>query len=435
MTDTEQTSHQASQAQATEAQVSEAQALADLVIYESILAAAQKIEGAVLGTPCLPAPRLSELTGAEVFVKYENMQVTGAFKERGALVKLLSLSEKERARGVIAVSAGNHAQGVAYHASRLGIKATIVMPALTPFVKISATRGFGAEVVLVGDTLAEAKAEADRLAEAHGYVWVHPYDDVEVIRGQGTIALEMLAAQPDLDMLVVPVGGGGLIAGMAVAAKAIKPQIEVIGVETVLYPGMWGALYNKEVRCEGATIAEGIAVRDIGLITQEVIKRTVDDILLVKESTLEQAINAYLTLQRTIAEGAGAAGLAAMLSDRERFVGKRVGLVLCGGNIDPRLLSKIVVRELARDGRVVSIRIDTPDKPGVLGEIAMTIGNMQGNVVDVAHHRLFLNVPAKGATLDVTFEAFTAQHGTDIVQALREKGYTVKHLDVAQAVG
>ncbi|MFD1694654.1 threonine ammonia-lyase [Roseibium aestuarii] len=413
---------------------SEAAALAATLTLDSIRQAAELLKDAVIETPCLPAPRLSELTGAEVFVKYENMQVTGAFKERGALIKLLSLSAEERARGVIAVSAGNHAQGVAYHASRLGIKATIVMPALTPFVKISATRGFGAEVVLVGDTLAEAKAEADRLAEAHGYVWVHPYDDVEVMRGQGTIALEMLKSQPNLDTLVVPVGGGGLIAGMAVAAKALKPSIEVIGVETVLYPGMWGALHDKEVRCEGATIAEGIAVRDIGLITQEVVKATVDEIILVKESTLEQAINAYLTLQRTIAEGAGAAGLAALLSEPERFAGKRVGLVLCGGNIDPRLLSKIVVRELARDGKVVSIRIDTPDRPGVLGDIAMTIGDMQGNVVDVAHHRLFLNVPAKGATLDVTFEAFTAQHGKDIVQALRDKGYTVRHLDVAQTM-
>lgn len=402
------------------------------VTFAKIQAAAALIEGAVLQTPCLPAPRLSQLTGADVFVKYENMQVTGAFKERGALVKLSSLTEDERARGVIAVSAGNHAQGVAYHAGRLGIPATIVMPVLTPFVKISATRGYGAEVVLAGNTLAEAKEEADRLATQNNLVWVHPYDDAHVIHGQGTIGIEMLDQQPDLDVLVVPVGGGGLIAGIATAAKAIKPSIEVVGVETTLYPGMWGAFYGKEVICEGATIAEGIAVRDIGLLTTQVIKQRVDDLMLVSESSIERAINAYLTLQRTIAEGAGAAGLAALLMDPDRFAGKRVGLVLCGGNIDPRLLSKIVVRELARDGRLVSIRIDTPDRPGTLGEIATVIGDMQGNVVDVEHHRLFLNVPAKGATLDVTFEAFDRPHGERIVAALRERGFVVRYLEIGE---
>ncbi|WP_298958056.1 threonine ammonia-lyase [uncultured Roseibium sp.] len=400
------------------------------VTVDKIHNAAEIIKGAVLETPCLPAPRLSQLTGADIFVKYENMQVTGAFKERGALVKLTSLSEHEKSRGVIAVSAGNHAQGVAYHAGRLGIPATIVMPVLTPFVKIAATRGYGAEVILAGNTLAEAKEEADRLAQKKDLVWVHPYDDAQVIHGQGTIALEMLAQQPDLDVLVIPVGGGGLISGIATAAKALKPSVKVIGVETTLYPGMWGAFYGKEVRCEGATIAEGIAVRDIGQLTTEVVKDRVDDILLVSESSIEQAINAYLTLQRTIAEGAGAAGLAALLSDPARFAGEKVGLVLCGGNIDPRLLSKIVVRELARDGRLVSIRIDTPDRPGTLGEIATVIGDMQGNVVDVEHHRLFLNVPAKGATLDVTFEAFDRPHGERIVAALRERGFVVRYLEI-----
>ncbi|MEP3430215.1 MAG: threonine ammonia-lyase [Roseibium sp.] len=402
------------------------------VTYSAIQDAANLIKGAVLETPYLPAPRLSQLTGADVFVKYENMQVTGAFKERGALVKLHSLTDGERKRGVIAVSAGNHAQGVAYHAGRLGIPATIVMPALTPFVKIAATRGYGAEVVLAGDTLAEAKAEADQLAEERNLVWVHPYDDKHVINGQGTIGIEMLAAQPDLDVLVVPIGGGGLIAGIATAAKAIKPSIQVIGVETTLYPGMWGAFYGKDVRCEGATIAEGIAVRDIGELTTAVVKDRVDDIQLVSESSIERAINAYLTMQRTIAEGAGAAGLAALLSDTERFEGKRVGLVLCGGNIDPRLLSKIVVRELARDGRLVSIRIDTPDRPGVLGEIATVIGDMQGNVVDVEHHRLFLNVPAKGATLDVSFEAFDRPHGERIVAELRDRGFVVRYMEIGE---
>lgn len=402
------------------------------VTFDTIRSASEQIRDAVLRTPCLPAPRLSRLTGADVFVKYENMQVTGAFKERGALVKLSSLSAAERLRGVIAVSAGNHAQGVAYHAGRLGIPATIVMPVLTPFVKIAATREYGADVVLSGNTLAEAKAEADRLAAERNLVWVHPYDDPHVIRGQGTIALEMLEDCPALDVLVVPVGGGGLIAGISTAAKVLKPAIEVVGVETTLYPGMWGAFHGKEVVCEGATIAEGIAVRDIGTLTTAIVKEKVDDILLVSESSIEQAINAYLTLQRTIAEGAGAAGLAALLSETERFAGRKVGLVLCGGNIDPRLLSKIVVRELARDGRLVSVRVDTPDRPGILGAIASVIGEMQGNIVDVEHHRLFLNVPAKGATLDVTFEAFDRPHGERVVAALRARDFVVRHLEIGE---
>ncbi|MTI42392.1 threonine dehydratase [Roseibium hamelinense] len=404
------------------------------VCEHAVRRAAELLEGAVLKTPCLPAPRLSELTGADVFVKYENMQVTGSFKERGALIKLLSLPETEKSRGVIAMSAGNHAQGVARHAQRLGIPATIVMPVLTPFVKIASTRSFGANVILAGDTVDEAKAEADRISAQEGLVWVHPFDDPHVVNGQGTVGLEMLSDVPNLETLVVPIGGGGLIAGVATAAKAVNPAIDIVGVETVLYPGMWGHFYGKDVRCEGASIAEGIAVRDFGQLTRKIVKDTVDDIILAKESTIERAINLYLTYQRTIAEGAGAAGLAALLTDPERFRGRRVGLVLCGGNIDPRLVSSIVIRELARDGRLVSVRIDTPDRPGVLGEIAGIIGGLKGNVVDVAHHRLFLNVPAKGATLDVTFEAFDAQHGTEIVDALRTKGYTVRHLDVTESI-
>lgn len=396
--------------------------------------AARLIRGAVLRTPFLPAPKLSALTGAEVFVKYENMQVTNAFKERGALVKLLSLTEEERRRGVIAMSAGNHAQAVAYHAGRLGIPSTIVMPETTPFVKITATRGYGAEVVLAGDTLVGATAEAQRLSEEKGFVWVHPFDDPHVIRGQGTIALEMLEDVPDLECMVVPVGGGGMISGMAVAAKGAKPDMSIVGVESRLYPGMWSAVHGEELPCGGPTIAEGIAVKDVGALTRRIVRELVDDIVLAEESAIERAINLFLTQQKTLAEGAGAAGLAALLTSPDLFRGKKVGLVLCGGNIDPRLVSSIVIRELSRDGRLVSVRIDTPDRPGVLGEIASIIGGRGGNVVDVSHHRLFLNVPAKGATLDVTFETFDAPHGQTIIEALRERGYAVRQMNVAEVM-
>jgi threonine dehydratase len=403
------------------------------VTLDTIREAARLIEGAVMRTPFLPAPKLSRLTGAEVFVKYENLQVTNAFKERGALVKLLALSQAERARGVIAMSAGNHAQAVAYHAARLDIPATIVMPEPTPIVKVAATRGYGARVVLAGEMLADAQAEAERLAAAEDLVWVHPYDDEAIIAGQGTIALEMLEDQPELDCLVVPVGGGGLISGMATAAKALKPNIEVIGVESRLYPSMVAALEGKPAHCGGATLAEGIAVKNVGRLTLEIVRRTVDDILLVDEAALEQAINAYMTLQKTMAEGAGAAGLAAMLAAPERFSGRRVGLVLCGGNIDPRLLSSIMVRALARDGRLVSVRITTSDRPGILGEISTLIGQEGGNIMEVSHHRLFLNVPAKGTTLDVTMETHDAGHAATILAALERAGHSVHMLDLGES--
>ncbi|WP_417772799.1 threonine ammonia-lyase [Stappia sp.] len=403
------------------------------VTLDTIREAARLIEGAVMRTPFLPAPKLSRLTGAEVFVKYENLQVTNAFKERGALVKLLALSQAERARGVIAMSAGNHAQAVAYHAARLDIPATIVMPEPTPIVKVAATRGYGARVVLAGEMLADAQAEAERIAAAEDLVWVHPYDDEAIIAGQGTIALEMLEDQPELDCLVVPVGGGGLISGMATAAKALKPDIEVIGVESRLYPSMVAALEGKPAHCGGATLAEGIAVKNVGRLTLEIVRRTVDDILLVDEAALEQAINAYMTLQKTMAEGAGAAGLAAMLAAPERFSGRRVGLVLCGGNIDPRLLSSIMVRALARDGRLVSVRITTSDRPGILGEISTLIGQEGGNIMEVSHHRLFLNVPAKGTTLDVTMETHDAGHAATILAALERAGHSVHMLDLGES--
>ncbi|MEJ1158584.1 threonine ammonia-lyase [Prosthecomicrobium sp. N25] len=388
--------------------------------------AARLIEGAVMRTPCLPAPRLSELTGADVWVKYENLQVTAAFKERGALVKLLSLTAEERRRGVIAMSAGNHAQAVAYHATRLGIPSTIVMPKTTPHVKVSATRGFGAHVVLEGESVADAQVGAERIAAEKGLVFVHPYDDFHVVRGQGTIALEMLAAEPGLDVLVVPVGGGGLIAGMAIAAKALKPGIEVVGVETRLYPAMWCALNGRPVHVGGTTLAEGIAVRNVGALTLEICRAAVDDVLLVDEVHIERAVNAYLTLQKTMAEGAAGAGLAALTTSPERFHGRKVGLVLCGGNIDPRILSSIMVRELAREEKIVGIRMIIPDRPGVLGEISTIIGDLGGNILEVEHHRTFLKVPAKGATLDVVFETRDGGHANEIIAALEGRGFTVE---------
>lgn len=403
------------------------------ITLKDIKDAAKAIKGEVIRTPMLPAPRLSALTGANVWVKFENQQHTNAFKERGALVKLLTLTEEERARGVIAMSAGNHAQAVACHATRLGIPSTIVMPKNTPHVKIAATRAFGAEVVLAGESVGDAQAEALKIAERDNLVFVHPFDDAHIIRGQGTIALEMLEDCPDLDTIVVPIGGGGLISGVGIAAKAIKPGIEVIGAETAFYPSMWNAMHGEDRPCGGNTLAEGIAVAKSGTLTAQIVKDVVDGIVLVDEPFIERAVNAFLELQKTLAEGAGAAGLAALLSEPERFAGKTVGLVLSGGNIDPRLLASIVTRELAREGRMVTIRMQIPDRPGVLGDIATLIGDMDGNVLDVSHHRLFLDVPAKGASLDVTIETRDIAHTDQIIQALRGKGYKVERLRVQEA--
>nr|WP_310620537.1 threonine ammonia-lyase [Pseudovibrio sp. M1P-2-3] len=396
------------------------------VTIEHIRAAARQIQGAVLRTPFLEAPRLSALSGADVFVKYENMQVTNAFKERGALTKLLSLTPAEKAQGVIAMSAGNHAQAVARHATRLDILAVIVMPENTPLLKITATQEFGAKVVLAGADVDEAKREADRLSKTHGYTWVHPFDDPLVIAGQGTLALEMLEDQPDLDTIITPVGGGGLISGVAVAAKALNPSIDIIGVETELYPSMYNILHSHSLPCGGNTVAEGIAVQKVGEHTRKIVEKLVSQIVLVNESQIEQAINTYLILQKTIAEGAGASGLAALLAHKEQFEGKKVGLVVCGGNIDQRLLTGIVLRELVRDGNIISIRCTIPDRPGILGEISTLIGQLGGNILDVSHHRLFLEVPAKGATLDVTIETRGTKHAHSIIQTLEEKGIKVQ---------
>jgi threonine dehydratase len=398
-----------------------------------IAAARRTIVGHVLHTPMLPAPRLSALTGASVLVKYENLQVTNSFKERGALNKLSSLSASQRARGVIAMSAGNHAQALAYHAARLGIPATIVMPVTTPFVKVEATQAHGAEVLLEGETLVEAQARAEAIARERGLTLVHPYDDPLVIAGQGTIALEMLEAAPDLEMLVIPVGGGGLIAGNAVAARSVAPQIEIIGAEAALYPSAWNALEGENRPCGGATLAEGIAVKNVGALTLPIVKELVAELVLVDEVHLERAVNAYLTLQKTMAEGAGAAGLAAMLAMPDRFRGRKVGLLLSGGNIDPRVLASVMVRELKREDRIVSFRLTIPDRPGVLGQIATRLGALGTNILEVDHHRLFLDVPAKGAKLDVTIETRDRAHAEAVLRTLAADGVTPVRIERATA--
>jgi len=387
-----------------------------------IRAARKIIEGSVLRTPMLPAPRLSALTGAEVFVKYENLQVTNSFKDRGALVKLSSLDEGQRKRGVIAMSAGNHAQSVAYHAARLGIPATIVMPVTTPFVKVAATKSHGADVVLHGETVSESQSRCEEIQSERGLTLVHPYDDPHIMAGQGTIALEMLEDAPDLDVLVIPIGGGGLIAGNAVAAKDVKPKIDIVGAEAALYPSVWNALHGEARPIGGPTLAEGIAVKNVGKLTLPIIRDLVSEIVLADEAHLERAVNAFLTLQKAMAEGAGAAGLAAMLAKPGRFSGKKVGLILCGGNIDPRILASIMVRELERDSRIICFRLTIPDRPGVLGQIASRLGELGANILEVAHRRLFLDVPAKGAKLDVTIETRDGAHAQEIIAAMDADG-------------
>src|SRR6266702_4744622 len=401
------------------------------VTLADIEAAHRAIAGHVVRTPMLPAPKLSALTGASVAVKYENLQVTNSFKERGAINKLAALTQTERERGVIAMSAGNHAQAVAYHARRLAIPAIIVMPVTTPFVKVEATQAHGAEIVLEGETLSEAQARAETIARERGLTFVHPYDDALVIAGQGTIALEMLEEAPDLDLLVIPIGGGGLIAGNAVAARAVRPSIEIIGAEAALYPSFWNALRGDNRPLGGPTLAEGIAVKKVGALTLPIVRDLVAEIVLVDEAHLERAVNAYLTLQKTMAEGAGAAGLAAMLVGPERFRGRNVGLILCGGNIDPRILASVMVRELERENRIVSFRLTIPDRPGILGQIATRLGQLGANILEVDHRRLFLDVPAKGARLDVTIETRDEMHGEEIFQALEAEGYAPAWIDTA----
>jgi len=390
--------------------------------------AAAVIRDAVARTPSVRALALGAALGLDVVLKLETQQRTGSFKERGAFYKLASLTADERKRGVIAMSAGNHAQGVAYHAQRLGIPATIVMPQGTPFTKIERTAGYGARVVLRGDSLGEARKAAFEIAAAEHLVFVHPYDDFHIIAGQGTIALEMLADHPDLDVLVVPIGGGGMIGGMAIAAKALKPGVKIVGVQTDSYPSMHHALKGLPAPTPGQTVAEGIGVKDPGVMTEAIVRAHVDEIVLVNEDKLERAIEMLLSQQKLVAEGAGAAGVAALLADPERFKGRKVGVVLCGGNIDARILSSILMRGMVRSGRLVRLRSEITDSPGTLAKVARIIGEAGGNIVEIFHQRLFHDVPVKLADLDVVVETRDMIHVREIMAKMDEAGFKTRLL-------
>ncbi|MEL6364062.1 MAG: threonine ammonia-lyase [Pseudomonadota bacterium] len=393
---------------------------------DAILSRSDPAWGAIERTPFLHAEKLSAIAGCELWVKFENLQYTGSFKERGALAKLLSLSDGERARGVIAASAGNHAQGLARHAAKLGVRAVIVMPRHTPFVKVRQTEELGAEVVLEGEDFDAAYAFARKREQSDGLVFVHPFDDPRVLAGQGTIGAEMLEDAPGLDAVVAPIGGGGLLSGLAIATRRARPEIEVLGVQTALYPSMWNIVYGETRPVGGMTLAEGVAVREPGGLTRKLIAEHVDDILLVEERDLERALSLYLNVQKTVAEGAGAAGLAAVLAHPERFAGKKVGTVLCGGNIDTRLLSSILMRDLARSGRIARLRIELLDVPGQLTLVSEVISGARGNVIDVAYHRLFSDLPAKITYLDISVETNDAEHLEAVIAALRAAGLAVE---------
>ncbi len=391
-----------------------------------IRAAAEAIRGQVQVTPCTRSLTLSRLTGTEVYLKFENLQFTAAFKERGALYKLLSLTPAQRQTGVITMSAGNHAQAVAYHAQRLGVPATIVMPRYTPNVKVEHTRAFGADVILHGDDFDEAAAYAKQVTADRGLYLVHPYDDEKVIAGQGTIALEMLEAVPDLEVLVVPIGGGGLIAGNAVAAKGVRPSIEIVGVQTERFPSMRQALAGEPIQCGTSTIAEGIAVKEPGQITRKIVRRLVDEILLVGETDIEEAVLLLLEVEKSVVEGAGAAGLAALLKYRQHFADKKVGLILSGGNIDMMALSSIIQRGLVRSGRLARLRVGLRDVPGALAEITRLIGEANANIVQVQHHRAFTNLPLQVADVEFVLQTRGPRHVLQIVEALQQAGYHVE---------
>jgi threonine dehydratase len=393
---------------------------------DDIRAAAKRIEGAVVRTPTLCSRTLSHIVGAELWLKFENLQFTAAYKERGALNKLLQLTAEERTRGVIAASAGNHAQAVAYHGKRLGIPVTIVMPTPTPMVKVTQTEGHGARVVLHGEQFDDAYARAREMEAAEGMVFVHPFDDAQIIAGAGTVALEMLEEVPDLDVLVVPIGGGGLISGIAIAAKTISPEIEVIGVEAELYPSMKNVVEGGAGAIGGDTLAEGIAVKEPGTLTRKLIAERVDRIELVAERDIEHAVALLVAIEKSVVEGAGAAGLALLLAQPGRYAGKKVGTILCGGNIDTHLLANVLVRELVRCGRIARLRINAQDRPGALAAITAIFHECGVNIIETNHHRIFTRLPAKDTVIEVECEARDAEAIETLVQRLEEAGFHVE---------
>ncbi len=399
------------------------------ISIEDIQAAAALIAGEVVRTPTVRSGPLSAALGIEVFVKLETLQHTGSFKDRGALVKLRSLTPDEMARGVIAISAGNHAQGVAYHAQRLGIPATIVMPEGTPFVKVRRTQAFGAKVVLQGDNISAGEPFAHVMADKEKLTFVHPYDDERIIAGQGTVGLELLEDVPDLDAIIVPIGGGGIISGIATAAKTLKPEIEIVGVESEFYPTMFNAVRGESLPVGGDSIAEGIAVKSAGMITRAIIARLVDDILVVSESAIESAVQSMLNDAKIHTEGAGASPLAALRENIDLFAEKRVGLIACGSNIDSRILASILMRGMSREGYLARLRITISDQPGVLAKVAQQIGVSGGNIVEIYHHRMFYDVPLKLAELDAVVETRDSAHSDEIIQRLEAIGFPTRRLE------
>jgi len=402
----------------------------DALTIDDVRAAAVRIEGAVVKTPMMRSITLSQITGADIWLKFENLQFTAAYKERGALNALLQLDEEQRARGVIAASAGNHSQGLSYHGTRLGVPVTIVMPRTTPTVKVMQTESVGGNVVLEGETFDEAYAHARELEKERGLTFVHPFDDPRVAAGAGTVALEMLEENADLDCIVTPIGGGGLISGMATVAKATNPDIEVIGVQAGLFPSMFSAFKNEPRECGGDTLAEGIAVKQPGAFTRQVIAERVDDIMLVDEPALEKAVSLLLQIEKTVVEGAGAAGLAAVLSNPDRFAGKSIGLVLCGGNIDTRLLANVLLRDLARQGRLARLRVTLQDRPGALFKVMRLFDEHNVNIIEIYHQRIFTSLPAKGLITDIECEARDAAQVERLVAALRMARYTVQVVEL-----
>ncbi|MGQ0279978.1 threonine ammonia-lyase [Sphingopyxis sp. Q841] len=398
---------------------------------DDVRAAAGRIDGAVVRTPTLKSQTLSELVGAEVWLKFENLQFTAAYKERGALNALLLLSDEAKARGVIAASAGNHAQGLAYHGKRLGVPVTIVMPSTTPQVKVSQTASHGAQIVLFGEKFDDAYAHARELEAERGLTFVHPFDHPHVAAGQGTVALEMLEDVPELDTLIVPIGGGGLLAGMGTAARGIKNDMRLVGVQAELYPSMYAELNGVDMACEGDTLAEGIAVKEPGSYTRKLVAALNDDIVLVAERHLERAVSLLLQIEKTVVEGAGAAGLAAMLAHPEEFAGRKVGLVLTGGNIDTRLLANVLLRDLARSGRIARLRIRLQDRPGALFKVMEVFNEKQVNIIEIYHQRIFTTLPAKGLITDIECEARDKEHLDSLVSALRDAGYMVTTVELA----